>query len=228
MIGRGLFTDEQKLKFFQATLLDWFQNNGRDFPWRNEKDPFKILIAEVMLQRTKADQVAPVYSDFIKEFSSSYLLANSHEESVNKYIKKIGLTNRGKNLIKMASEIERLIDKVFPHDRAKLEQFTGIGNYISTAIAVYAFNMKHVAVDSNVIRLVSRFFGIDTKKEVRRNSNFLKYCQSLVSDIENEDIKKFNWSLLDFSALVCKTKPLCTECPLVRQCSYTSKFINNT
>lgn len=217
---------DDSLKFFQNTLLQWYEKYGRSFPWRKETDPYRILVAEVMLQRTKAYQVASVYPEFVRKFPNLHSLANASLDDVLLHTRKLGLSKRGNLLILIAKEIESLFNSSIPDDVEKLMGLLGIGNYISTALSVFAFNKIHVVVDTNVIRLVSRYFKVNMKGEARRNSIFIKFCQTLSCCITEESIKEFNWALLDFPSLVCKIKPDCWKCPLSSNCLYPDKIMD--
>ena len=217
---------ESKIRFFQKVLILWFRKNGRKFQWRKEKDPFKILIAEVMLQRTKAEQVVPVYDQFVKEFCDINSIYLSDINGMSKYFGKLGLMWRSKTMVSMAKYIVENHNNAVPATRADLLRIPGIGDYIADAILVFAFNERITVIDSNVIRLVSRFFGLNYSGEIRRNKQFRKFCQTLVAEVEFNELKNFNWSLIDFSSLICRHIPKCHECPLSSGCMYFKGSVN--
>lgn len=207
-------------------LLDWFHSNGRKFPWRDEIDPFKILIAEVMLQRTRAEQVVPVYLDFVKRFPdlNSLILADIHE--INKFMIRLGLLWRSTLLVKMVQKISSEFDCTIPVERELLRSIPAVGDYIADAMIVFAFKRRRTVIDSNVVRVVSRFFGILPMGEVRRNRNFIIFCQTLVKGIPADQIRNFNWALIDHPASICRSKPNCQMCPLAPGCSYFQEKLN--
>ena len=217
----------QRKKFFHRIILSWFLTTGRKFLWREEIEPFKILIAEIMLQRTKAEQVAPVYSQFIKEFYEWKVLASANVEEVAKYFKKLGLLWRVQLIISMAKFIMDEYKNEIPSSKIDLLKIPGIGEYTADAIKVFVYNHRLTVIDSNVIRLVSRFFGFSNLKgEIRRNKLFREFCQTLSIDLDENEIRNFNWGLIDFSSLVCKPVPRCNICPLSIKCDYFRR-INN-
>ncbi len=215
-------TENQKnrIRFFQKTILSWFKENGRLYPWRNEKVPYRILIAEVMLQRTRADQVLPVYNEFIKQFPTVNSLAAANTDDVNRYVRKLGLFWRSKMISRMARFILKKHDGVIPAEREKLLEIPGVGDYIADAIISFAFNGKRTVIDANVVRLVTRFFGFKNEGETRRNRAFVSFCQTLSRDLRLRDVKKLNRAMIDHAAALCKPKPICVKCPLSGSCRY--------
>lgn len=216
-------THSKNIVFFQHNILEWFVKNGRIYPWRRESDPFKVLMAEMMLQRTRADQVLPVYKQFIKKFPDIRSLACATVEDVFKFILKLGLFWRGKLLKEMITTIMVKHNGKIPLERNELLEIPGIGDYIADAMIVFAFNGKRTVIDSNVVRLVSRFFGIEPRGEMRRNREFIKFCQRLSDDLGLDDVKKFSWALIDHSAAICRPIPFCHICPLSKECNYFNK-----
>jgi len=212
-----------KISFFTDTLLRWFYRNGRKFPWRRESDPFRILIAEIMLQRTKAHQVAPVYIEFIKRFPTIKSLRCAKRNEINMFILRLGLHWRTKMIAKMVQEINSKYDGLIPSERQELLTIPGVGDYISDAVTVFGFGGRRTVIDSNVIRLVSRFFGVPIQGEVRRNKDFVRFCQTLVNKLPSNRIKDFNWALIDLPALICIRNPRCQICPLSSKCNYFAK-----
>ena len=213
--------------FFQKKILKWFQTNARAFEWRKETDPYRILIAEIMLQRTRAEQVSPVYSEFIKEFQDLASITATDKKKVAKYFKKLGLFWRCNSVMTMAKYILEKYNGIIPVSRIKLLKIPSIGEYISNAILVFAFNQRITVVDSNVVRLVSRFFEFNNVRgETRRNKLFNEFCQKLVMDLEPSEIKNFNWGLIDFAHAICKPIPECSKCPLSGECMYFKAMFN--
>ena len=107
-----------------------------------------------------------------------------------------------------------------PNNENDLRGLSGVGNYISDAVMVFGFGAKKTVIDTNVVRLVTRYFGISITVEARRNKEFIKFCQSLASNVPEERIREFNWALIDLPALVCIRTPRCHMCPLSTRCSY--------
>jgi len=214
------FTEKNKICFFQKQLLHWFKKNGRVYPWREAKNSYHKLIAEMMLQRTRVEQVLPVYLQFIKKFKNIESLSNAKITDVEKFVKQLGLFWRSKMIVDMAKHIAVREKSRIPEERENLLQIPGVGDYIADAMIVFAFNGKRTVIDGNVIRLTTRFFDIENKPEIRRNKNFVEFCQKLSEDLDLENVKDFNYALIDFAALICKRVPLCNRCPVSTRCSY--------
>ncbi len=208
------------IPFFRNTLLKWFKENGRRYPWRHEKDHYRILVAEMMLQRTRVEQVLPVYNEFIKKFPNVRTLSEAKIEDIAVFVAKLGLFWRSKMMKQTARNILIEHKGTIPSERKALLKIPGIGDYIADAMISFAFNGKRTVIDSNVIRLTTRFFGIESKGEMRRNRNFIDFCQSISADLKPEEIRNLNWALIDHSAAVCKPVPLCDQCPLSKSCHY--------
>jgi A/G-specific adenine glycosylase len=191
-----------------------------------EKDPYKILISEVMLQRTRADQVLPVYQDFIQRFPDIRTLCSADSDEISKFISRLGLFWRTKLIVKMAEFLSKNYNDKIPSDRLQLLAIPGVGEYVADALLVFAFSKKRTVIDSNVVRVVSRYFGIPLQSEMRRKATFIRFCQSLADDLHSDKIREFNWGLLDHSATVCMPRPRCQKCPLAKRCNYYIDTLN--
>jgi len=207
-------------EFFNKTVLSWFKKNGKKYPWRNEKDPYRILIAEIMLQRTRVSQVFPVYQEFIKKYPDINSASKAEVKQISTYVKKLGLFWRSKLIKEMITYLLKTKGGKIPSKRNELLKIPGVGDYIADAMVSFAFNGRRTIIDSNVVRLVTRFFGIEEKGEMRRNKKFITFCQELTANTTASDVKQFNWGLIDFAAEVCKSSPLCGKCPLSEKCYY--------
>lgn len=206
---------------FAALLLKWFKSNRRSFPWRKAKDPYQVLIAEIMLQRTKANQVAPVYLGFIREFPTIIDLKAATEREIQRYFVRLGLLWRANRVKQMAKVIVERFDGKIPSDRDQLLSIPSIGDYMADAVLAFAFGKDVAVVDSNVCRVVGRVFGIDWKKEARRKPVFRKIPERL---LPKSRAKEFNWAIIDLASLICLPRnPKCSECPLRMLCRFASR-----
>lgn len=211
-------------EFFIESMLKWFEFNGRKYPWRNETDPFKILIAEIMLQRTRADQVLPVYLAFVRKYPTIQSLAQANHEEIANLISSLGLPSRGETFLRIARTIIQDHGSRIPSERQQLLRLNGIGDYIANAFLLFGLRDGDLAIDSNVVRVVSRFFSGDGESELRRNKKFLQFCKTLVNRLDMEDRRNLNYSIIDFSAAICKKTPLCCRCPLASRCRYNASM----
>lgn len=222
-----LMSVKEKGIFFHS-IIEWFEKNGKKYPWRNEKDSYRILIAEVMLQRTKTAQVIPVYREFIKKYPDIKSASKASEKDIQKYVGKLGLFWRSKRMKQMINYIISNHNGKIPEERKQLLKIPGVGDYIADAMTSFVFGGRRTIIDSNVVRLVSRFFGFEKKGEMRRNREFINFCQNLVSGKKHSQIRSFNWGMIDFANEICKINPRCNECQLSLQCNYFKELKLNT
>jgi A/G-specific adenine glycosylase len=218
---------DKKIKFFQRKILAWYNVNGRKFYWRKKKlSSYQYIIAEVLLQRTKAETVDRFYLQFIMTFPNWSSLANAPVEQIADYIKPIGLyTQRSVRLKNLAIEMVKRKGKI-PTDRTELESIPFMGQYIANAVELIIFNQPSPLVDVNMARVLERVFGPRTMADIRYDP----YLQSLAKNVVNHsESQKINWAILDFAALICKARsPLHSECPLRKQCDFYKKQVLST
>jgi len=196
----------------------WFVKNQREYPWRKTKDSFKILIAEIMLRRTQADQVKPVYELLFKKYPDIESLAKADKNSIERLLFPLGLKRRNEGVVTVAQKIRDQYKLKVPAKRENLIKLPGVGEYIAGAVLSFAYGKKEWIVDSNIARLFKRHFGIKAGKEIRTDKIIIEIAK-IYSDCI--DPRKANISLLDFSSLVCiPRKPKCKTCPLFIKCNY--------
>ena len=193
----------------------------RSYPWRDTKDPFKILIAEIMLRRTKADQVKMVYDRLFTEYPDIESMANAEEEKLEKILYPLGLNWRTPVFGLVAQEVKEKYQSKVPNTREELTALPGVGDYVAGAVLSIAYDKKEWIVDSNVVRLYKRYFGIKTSKEGRRDKHVIEISKIYSS---GRNPKKANLAILDFCALVCTPKKQdCERCPLADRCYFIEK-----
>ena len=206
------------LKKLHRNLLEWWYKNGRRFPWRNTTNPYHILISEILLHRTRADQARKVYDELIRRFPTVQDLALSDPEEVMRILYPLGLHWRGRLLLKMAREIYQKYSGKIPSSPSELESLPGVGKYIASAVRCFAFNEPVPLLDTNTLRILGRLFGIKVTDSSRRKKYFLKLYTDLM---DKRHPREFNYAMIDLGALVCTPKnPRCGECPLLSHCKY--------
>lgn len=203
---------------FQKDLLNWYDINKRDLPWRQTKDPYKIWVSEVMLQQTQVRTVIPYYERFLENFPTVYDLAAADEQFVLKEWEGLGYYSRARNLHHAAKEVATFHGGELPSDPKTLEKLKGIGPYTKGAIMSIAFNEREPAVDGNVIRVYSRLLKI---KENITQYRTRKLMEELVYEtIPNNRPGDFNQSIMELGALICTPRqPKCHECPVQTHCA---------
>lgn len=206
-----------------SELLRWFSKNERHFPWRktfDNPDPYIILFTEMMLLRTKANQVVPVYNEFVRKYPTFNKLARASNREISSLFSPLGLKWRAKRIIKLTQYLDQHYNGRVPDDFAELRELPGVGDYVAKAVLCYAFGRREGPVDTNVVRVVTRLFGKPQNPDVaRRNKIIAELTASLVPK-GDKNARRFNLALLDLGALVCKPKPLCDKCPLNSYCEY--------
>jgi A/G-specific adenine glycosylase len=213
--------------FFLNTLLAWNEtDNKREMPWKGEKDPYKIWISEIILQQTRVQQGLAYYNTFIKNFPDVKSLATASEQQVYKLWEGLGYYSRCRNLIASAKFINEKLAGKFPEKYEDILSLKGIGGYTASAIASFAFNQPYAVVDGNVLRILSRFFGIQLPIDSAEGK---KVYNTLARGlIDKKDPAKYNQAIMDFGAIVCKPAlPLCNQCPFRIHCIALKKDLIN-
>lgn len=211
--------------FARHALLDWYSHSARSFPWRNDRNPYNILIAEMMLRRTQARQVVNVYNQFVSRFPDAITLDQASDDEVTRLLRPLGLNWRASNFKKLAHELVIRHEGKVPQKREVLLALTGVGPYVASAILCFAFKEPSIIVDTNTVRVAARYFGFDYNPESRRRSEVINAVSQLVE--EREPVRS-NYALLDFAATVCNAKtPDHTKCPLAGQCMYYQRLLNS-
>ena len=198
-------------------LISWYTKYKRDLPWRRTSDPYKIWIAEVMLQQTQVDQVVPYYEKFIRQFPDVRSLATAVVSEVLKVWEGMGYYARARNLHRAAEIIVKEFEAKMPTSHDELIKIPGIGPYTAAAVASIAFNENYPVVDGNVLRVLSRVFKIE--EHPRKNgikSKFVQAAKELMPDGQASD---FNQAMMELGALICTPqKPKCSQCPITFFC----------
>jgi A/G-specific adenine glycosylase len=202
----------------RRSLLRWYSANQRDLPWRKTGDPYKIMVAEFMLQQTRIETVLPYYRRFLRAFPSLSRLARASRERVLKLWAGLGYYARARNLHAAAEILVKDWSGKIPAAREALLALPGFGPYTSGAVASIAFNQRAAALDGNAKRVLSRLFGL---KEVLP-SLLKKELEYLAEELVPEGrAGDFNQALMDLGATVClPVRPGCSSCPLGAFCRF--------
>lgn len=215
--------DKVRVTAFQDRIMDWFRRNKRKFPWREpERSPYEILIAEIMLQKTKAENIVDTYLNFIKKYPDFQALSRARLGELSNILKVLGLSNvRSKSIFRLTKEIV-MLGKI-PRERETLLKLPGIGPYIANAFLVSAHDRRLAVVDTNVRRLYKRLFSFESCRDPRRDKRIWIFAERM---LPSNSCKEFTWSLMDFCASICKAKdPLCPSCPLNDICDYGEEVL---
>lgn len=209
---------------FREKILEWFTSNGRDFPWRkNSATHYQLILAEVLLQRTRAEAVKLFWPSFIETYPSWKELSKASEAELQERFKPIGLwKRRAASLYLLAQEMNKRRGR-FPKDADEIESLPGIGQYIKNAILLFCHGDPNPLLDSNMARVLERYFEPRLLADIRDDP----YLQSLARKIVNcREAILINWAILDLAAQVCQIKkPSCSECCLKASCRYANEGI---
>ena len=208
----------KKIKFFQENTIKWFDENGRAFPWRKTNlTSYQLVIAEILLQRTKAETVSKFYPLFLKEYPSWLSLNKTRITTLEKVLIPIGLYKQRAALIKKLAKRMVLLKGKLPQEKSEIEKLPFAGQYITNAILQFVFNKPAPLLDVNMARVLERFFGPRKLSDIRVDP----YLQELAWKIvEHKYSKKINWGLLDFARIICTiSHPKCGTCPLSNRCA---------
>jgi A/G-specific adenine glycosylase len=198
-------------------LLQWWHIAKREFPWRETRDPYKLIIAEVLLHRTRAEQVVPLYIMFIRRFPDVFALSRSTPDELSKMLHSGGLHWRWKLLHAMSQEIVTKLNGEIPSNFDSLVSLPGISHYIASAVRCFAFGYPDVLLDTNTVRIAGRVFGLKVTDSSRRSRSFRNLLQGWL-DVQHP--QEFNFALIDLAAKVCTPKaPEHEECCLQQYCS---------
>jgi A/G-specific adenine glycosylase len=203
----------ERIEAIQRGLLSWFRANARDLPWRRTRDPYAILVSEVMLQQTQVDRVLPYYQRFLERFPTVAELASAPTAEVIRIWSGLGYNRRAVNLQRAARAVCDDFDGVFPSDPEQLRALPGIGAYTAGAISAFAFEKDVAFTDTNMRRVIGRLIFGDRPAIDRQ---ILDAAQRLVPPDTGWE---WNQALIEFGALQCTArKPACIICPLREVC----------
>ena len=211
---------ETKTKQLKKDLLTWYTNNKRSFSWRNTNDPWKILLIEMISQQTQINRANTYYQVFIKKFPTPESMAKSSLKTILKMWSGLGYNNRAKRLYESSKILAEMgFEGIYPN----FETLPGVGAYTKNAILSFAYGDSVLAVDTNLQRIIIRYFGIDNTKDYVRN-----YSNLLLENINSADI---NQAFMDFGSSICtSSNAKCDICPLEKNCKkyfLNSKNSNN-
>ena len=206
------------IRWFQTTLLQWFRKHSRSFAWRRRRTAYRVLVAELMLRRTQAVQVEPVFRRFLRRFPNAQALARARPASIRRELKPLGLEWRADNVVKLAREIQRRFHGRVPAGKAELLSLPGVGPYVAGAVRCFARGQPEPLTDTNVVRVIGRFFGLSLEGEARRRKEMIEAAAVCVPRRRPAD---YHYALLDFAAAVCTARrPRCGDCPFRVRCHY--------
>ncbi len=205
-------------QWFRRRLLEWYRRNGRDLPWRQTRDPYSILVSEVMLQQTQVDRVLPKYQEWLEKYPTLAALASAQETDVSETWRPLGYNVRPRRLHAIARESVARYGGELPGDEATLRSFKGIGAYTAGAVLSFAFGQRAAILDTNVARVLFRMFvGCGDPKSHAMRRHLWDVSRTV---LPMRHVFDFNQALMDFGATLCTArKPQCPVCPMRAGCA---------
>jgi A/G-specific adenine glycosylase len=202
---------------FTTQLSEWAENNRRSFPWRETADPFRILVAEVLLQRSRGKTVATVYEELFRRWADAPALSRARVATIASVIRPLGLVKRAQSLKVLATEVVHL--GAVPESLEGLLALPGVGRYAASATLAVAFDEHAPVVDGVSARVYRRYFGLDSGGPASTDAELWDLVERVTP---RTDVREWNWAVLDLAALVCLPKvPRCSECPLAQNCAWS-------
>jgi A/G-specific adenine glycosylase len=196
---------------FSTKIIDWYNQNYRDLPWRNTTDAYKIWLSEIILQQTRVSQGLPYYINFIHAFPTVNDLANADEQQILKLWQGLGYYSRARNLHFTAKYVMENHNGIFPNSYEELLKLKGIGTYTAAAIASFSSNEPVAVLDGNVFRVLSRVFNVDY--DISQNSSKKYFIDLATKVLSKSQPNIHNQAIMEFGALQCVPKsPNCLEC----------------
>jgi len=203
-----------------ASLLRWFQTHGRTLPWRSTRDPYRILVSEIMLQQTQVSRVLFFYSRWLKRFPNWSTLARANNAQVIRAWAGLGYNRRALMLRDIARQV---VERGVPNTREEWQKLKGIGPYTSAALAAFSLHEQVMPIDTNIRRVLGRFFDGTPFSVTDRSSWGKKSAEIFLNTTRYFDAPQ---ALFDLATLVCKKTPDCRSCPLSSQCKAAPKFLS--
>lgn len=202
---------------FRRLLVRWYRRHGRDLPWRRTRDPYRVLVSEIMLQQTPVSRVAPYYHRFLERFPSLERLAAAPAASVREAWDGLGYYRRAANLHLLAQQVVTDRNGVIPAEPEQLRHLPGIGRYTAGAVASFAYERSTAAVDTNVARVIRRAFH----PRAHRGSGDRRIWATAARLVPRQGKAAwvFNQAIMELGAVVCTAgSPKCGLCPVKRDC----------
>lgn len=216
-LSRTVRVPDDVRRRFGRQLRRWFRANGRDLPWRRTRDPYRVLVSELMLQQTQVARVLERYDDFLREFPTLASVASAPRKRVMEAWAGLGYYARARNLHALARSVSG--DDGLPSDPVALRKLPGIGAYTAGAVASFAYERRAALVDTNVARVLRRVFAPRLDPRTTHGQRTLWTIAEAVLPRRGRDAWTHNQAIMELGALVCTARiARCTECPVRAVC----------
>lgn len=208
----------QQVKKLQASVLQWYAANGRDFPWRHTSDPFQILVAEILLRQTQAARVALPYTQLLDRYPDATAMARADVKRLRAWFKPLGLVARANRLIETAQVLVKSYGGQVPNVLAEVMALPGMGVYSARAVLCLAYDIQVPMVDEGSGRVIRRILDLHSNRPAYSDSRLIATVELM---LPRGSARDFNLGLIDTAAIYCHSKgPDCSTCPLACVCGY--------
>jgi len=209
--------DPEHVRRFQQRLIRWYGRHGRDLPWRRTRDPYRILVSEIMLQQTQVERVIDYYDRFVRRYPTIETLAAAPAFEVREAWDGLGYYARARNLHRTARHVTAQHGGQLPADADRIRRLPGIGRYTAGAVLSFAYGQDTAILDTNAARVLTRVFGIRARGSKSRLHSRLWKIAEAVTPSGRAD--RFNSAIMDLGATICRARtPECRRCPLKSIC----------
>ena len=214
--------EENKNSIVRSKILNWYDENKRDYPWRKTRNLYQILISEIFLQKTMASSLSNIYGEFFGKYKDFSKILEVDINELQLDIKSLGLSNKRARILKDLSElVMKDHNGKIPEDPTVLKKINGIADYVSNTFLCFGLNKRTLFFDVNIKRFISRVFKSEEPK-IKKNS----IIEKLNTFLPASNYKHFYWAILDFCNKICqKNNPKCETCPISKYCSFFSNVI---
>jgi A/G-specific adenine glycosylase len=209
-----------KEKRFRRVMLRWARERARSFPWREQTDTYRVLVGEILLQRTRGEHVVEAYQRFVERWPRPEALAKANRSQIKAVIRPLGLARRAQLLKRLGQELTTLGE--VPRSPEALLNLSSVGPYAAHAVPVFALRRNLPLVDWVIARVMRRYFGLPEGQRPNGDEELWDQASRLIESGRARDV----WlGTLDFAAAVCKPRPRCPECPLRTDCAFFQREI---
>lgn len=213
--------EDHEIEWFRDDLMAWYEQHGRDFPWRRTGTSlYQHVIAEILLQRTRAETLSGFYKSFIRKYDDWSALASVSVEELEQDLKPVGLATQRAPRINSLAQMMVQKNGRFPEDINELQALPAIGQYVAYAIQTYRGVWRLPLLDTGMARVIERCFGQRELADIRYDPQLQERAQRIV---DSDGSLEVSWAILDLAALVCRpSAPNCDDCPVKQSCEYAA------
>lgn len=209
-----MINSEYRASFIE-TLIEWGATSDRSFPWRENPEPFDVLVAEILLQRTFAEKVAPIFESMMERYPSPHRLASADTDEIEDILRPLGLQRRKATALKNIGE-QLIHSESVPDKEHELLELPSVGKYAANAVLCFGYDCPKPIVDANVVRIYNRCFSKSFADD--RDTGAWRFAEEMLPD---RYYHEYNLALLDLGAEICTSQnPSCQSCPVNGFCDY--------